>query len=261
MTQKEPPEDQPRPTYARLYNETLAVHSGADTDRELLLDSVDLGQLTGWPAVENRLWLIRVVTYLAEHDIRQYLDIGAGLPAWGNVHEVARHIHPGARVAYVDFDPEVVDAWQVIAARDGAMCSARADVRRPWEVTHHPEVCALIDFSRPVGLIMSAVLNQVPQADQLGIIQVLTDALSPGSYLAMSQVCDDDESAAFYEMFDMIMERTGVPLYFSSRREITDLFEGLKVVDPGVVPVARWRPVHYPNRDPGQFVCAVARKP
>jgi SAM-dependent methyltransferase len=211
-------------------------------------------------AQANRAFLRRVVRYLTETGIRQFLDIGSGIPTAGNVHEIA----VDAKVVYVDLDPVAVAHGREILGGSDRATAIQADVRQPDRILSHPDVRRLLDFDQPVAVMIVAVLHYIADADDpAGLIGRLRDALAPGSYLALSQTCGDgrgpDERLASEEVY----RRADHPLHPRTRAEIGRLFAGFELVEPGVVWVPQWRPDAGCLDDPAAagFVGGLGRKP
>jgi SAM-dependent methyltransferase len=193
----------------------------------------------------NRAFLARVVRYLAsERGICQFLDIGPGLPAPGNTHEVAQAIDPSSQVVYVDNDPLVLAHAQGLLASDprGACAYIEADLRNPAVILR--EARNTLDFTRPVAVLLIAVLHFIPDAeDPAGIVEELAEALAPGSFIAISHLTADfapDQVTSGVAAYNSL-----VPAGITARThtQITQMFAGLSLVPPGVVPVGEWRPV------------------
>ena len=182
--------------------------------------------------------------FLADAGVRQFLDIGSGIPTVGNVHEIAQRIDPESRVVYVDVDPVAVAHSREILSGNDRATVLQEDLRRPEAILHHPEVTRLLDFSQPVAVMIVAVLHFIPYADKPEeILRTLRESLVPGSYLVMSQASDDGrgETGERAEA-ERVYRRTDNQLWIRSRAELTALFDGFELVDPGVVWVPQWRP-------------------
>jgi SAM-dependent methyltransferase len=192
----------------------------------------------------NRAFLARAVRYLAaERGIRQFLDIGPGLPAPGNTHEVAQAIDPQCRVVYADSDPLVVSHARalLISAPEGACGYVQADLRDPAHILR--EAGRTLDFSQPAAVLLVAVLHFIADADDpAALVKVLADALAPGSFVAISHLTAD--FAPEQVTSGVAAYNTLVPAGITCRThaQITALFGGLPLVPPGVVPVGEWRP-------------------
>jgi hypothetical protein len=241
-----PPEvDTTRPHSARMYDYLLGGknHFAADRDTADQVIAAMPGVRTG--PRENRAFLGRAVTYLAaEAGIRQFLDIGTGLPTTNSVHEVAQAIAPSSRIAYVDNDPLVLVHAQALltSSPEGGTAYIQADVRSPGEILSSPVVRSMIDFSQPVALILAAVLHFIADEDRPAeIVATLRDALPSGSYLVASHVTAEHNEAG--SATGQRAYRTGgVPMHPRDSDTFADLaFPGLKLIPPGVVLVSEWR--------------------
>ncbi len=253
---------------ARMYDYLLGGKDHFAIDRETAekaLQAVPTGRIA---ARENRAFLGRAVRYLvAEAGIRQFLDIGTGLPSVSNVHEVAQSIAPEARVVYVDNDPIVLAHARALltSTPPGRTAYVDSDLRTPDRILTHEATVETIDFSKPVALMLMGILHFVPdEANPAEIMATLLGALPAGSYLAASHGSPEfnpDGSAAWTRTY----QAGGVPFQLRTAREFTDLaFNGLEMIDPGMVVVSDWR--SEPDRvkpDPAQvgIIGAVARKP
>ncbi len=260
--------DTSRPHPARVYDYFLGGRTNFAADRQManrILATAPKAQLT---ARENRAFLSRAVRYLvAEAGIRQFLDIGTGLPTASNVHEVAQAIDPTARVVYVDNDPLVLAHARALltSAPQGRTDYIQADLRDPAAILESDAVREVLDLSQPVALIIVAVLHFIDDEHQPGAaLTTLLDALAPGSCLAASHVTGEYNRTG--GTLAVRMYRTcGVPLRLRDADEFAELaFRGLDLVPPGVVPVSDWRPEDGGSRltaDEVNCYGGVARKP
>ncbi|MFI9611695.1 SAM-dependent methyltransferase [Streptomyces sp. NPDC052023] len=245
------------PSVARIYDYYLGGSHNFEVDREAARRAMEF--MPGLPKImrANRAFMRRAVRHAAAEGITQFLDIGSGIPTYGNVHEVAQAASPGARVVYVDHDPVAVAHSQaVLEGNDDARVVA-ADLRKPQDILSSPEVEQLLDLTRPVALLLVAVLHFVEDADDpYGAVAQLSDALAPGSMLVLTH--------ASYEGIPLAPERAGGavdvykdlrnPLIMRSREEIARFFEGYDMVEPGLVPMPVWRPDTAPeDEDPYAF--------
>jgi hypothetical protein len=264
--------DTSKPNIARVYDALLGGKDNFAVDREL----VEMGVREAAPdaplaAMANRAFLRRVVRFLvAEAGITQLLDIGSGLPAPGNVSEVAHELDPRARILHVDNDPVVYTHSKALLADSLTTDIIAADVRHPAQVLEHPAVRDHIDFGRPVGLLLLAILHHIEDAeDPAGITATLRDAMPPGSYLAISSFRlpgpdspDQREEALRAEK--LVNENLGTGRWREDR-EILGWFGDWELIEPGLVPLPEWRPVlHGPahkDRTHDRFFGGVARKP
>ena len=235
-----------RPNVARMYDYFLGGKDNFAADRAAADKVLALVPAVRRTVVENRRFLRRAVRFLAgEEGIGQFLDIGVGLPTQGAVHEVAQEVNPQARVVYVDYDPVVVSHGKALLAKPDRSIVVQADLRRPAALLSLPAVREHLDFSRPVALLLVAILHFVSDDDDpRGIVAALSDTLAPGSYLVLSHVSNDrfaDEEAA--ERVRELYAKSSEPLWARSREQILRFFDGFELVEPGLVRPCEWRPV------------------
>jgi hypothetical protein len=213
-------------------------------------------------AQENRRFLGRTVRFLVrEAGIRQFLDLGTGLPTRGNVHQVAQQLNPAARMVYVDNDPMVLAHSRALKTGEGTAV-IQADLRHPDTILGHPDTRRLIDFSQPLAVLFIAVLHFIADADARAAVAKFTGAAAPGSYLPLSHVTGDPEPQAA-AAGAAVYVGTSNPVTLRTRHQIVTLLAGLEILEPGLVPVPQWRP-----DEPGPAVAGkawmlggVARKP
>lgn len=232
------------PNGARIYDAMLGGKDNFAADRAAVEKMLQVNPHAPRTAHDNRGFLGRAVTYLAgECGVRQFLDIGTGLPTRQNVHEVAQESVPDARVVYVDYDPLVVLHGQALLAGADTVSVIEGDLRSPESILRHAEVNRLIDFDRPVGVLLVAIVHFLAAADDpAAAIGVLRDALAPGSHLVLSHTADESAD----EVMDSARSgftMAGAPLTPRTRAEVAELFAGFELVDPGVIDVRRWRPL------------------
>ena len=245
------------PSVSRMYDFYLGGSHNFEVDREAARAAMEF--MPGLPKVmqANRAFLRRAVRFAAEEGITQFLDIGSGIPTFGNVHEVAQQAHPGAHVVYVDRDPVAVAHSQAVLQGNDDADVVAADLLSPQEILASPQVERLIDLKRPVALLLVAILHFVEDADDpYGAVAELHKALAPGSLLVLTH--------AAYEGIPLTQERAeGAvdvyknirnPLIMRSRDEIARFFEGYDMVEPGLVPMPMWRPdTALEDEDPFSF--------
>lgn len=193
---------------------------------------------------ENRRFLHRAVAYLAgEAGIGQFLDIGTGIPAEGNTHEVAQRINPRCRVVYADNDPIVLAHARALLTSSpaGATAYLDADLRDPDHILTHPDLAGTLDLGRPVALMLIAILHFLTDDDDpYRIVTRLVAALPPGSYLAISHTTYDFLPPETIAALDAAT--TGEPFRARTRDQVARFFDGLDLVEPGIVPTTHWRP-------------------
>ena len=229
---------------ARVYNYWLGGKDNYAADREAGDRAIESYPDMASSVRSNRAYLARTVRYLAgEGGIRQFLDIGTGIPAANNTHEVAQSIAPDARVVYVDNDPIVLSHARALLTNspEGATAYIDADLRHPDEIL--AQAAQTLDFSRPVAIMLIAILHLIVDNDEAyRIVAKLIDAVPPGSYLALSTVASDIEAAKMTQTRKRLNELMFEKQTHRSRDEVTRFFQGLEIIEPGVVPVPQWRP-------------------
>ncbi|WP_345631739.1 SAM-dependent methyltransferase [Rugosimonospora acidiphila] len=237
---------------ARRYDYLLGGKDNFAADRESADRLIEAFPTMRTWAMENRAFLRRAVTHLAgEAGIRQFLDIGTGIPTSPNTHEIAQGIAPDARVVYVDNDPIVLAHARALLSStpEGATAYLDADLHKPHEILAHPELRGTLDLSQPVALMLVAVLHFIPDSDDPhGLIAPLIQALAPGSYLVLSHVTYDFVPRETADRLNQIVGSE--PFRARSTAEFATFFDGLDPVDPGVVPVQEWRAEHEPQPRP-----------
>lgn len=257
--------DPKRANVARVYDYWLGGTHNFLADQDVARAIAAVAPAAPLIGLANRAFLRRAVQFLAGAGIRQFLDIGSGIPTQGNVHEVAQRASPDARVVYVDIDPVAVAHSKAILNGNAAAAIIAADLRTPGEVLGHKQTRRLIDFSQPAGLLLVAILHFISdEEDPWRIVATLRDALAPGSYLVLCHGTDDgmpETARAVKEVYDRSVTN---PLHVRSRAQIMRFFDGFELVDPGLVFIPEWRPdspadVPADPREYGNLV-GVARK-
>ena len=244
-----------RPNAGRIYNFLLGGKDNYEQDRQAagqLLALVPDARAAAWA---NRRFLARAVRFLAEDaGIGQFIDIGAGLPAPGNLHQVARELDPRARVAYVDNDPVAVSHARALLCTAPGVCAFEGDLRDPAGILGHPDLRAVIDLSAPAAIVLSAVLHHIPDEDSPHkLVDMLTAAMAPGSYLVVSHATSEDIGADAAGQVQELYEQATAPAVFRSRAEVGRFFEGLELVRPGIGNVAAWHAGPLPPQ-PGRTI-------
>lgn len=248
------------PSAARVYDYLLGGGHNFAADRavgEVVLKVQPQGRQI---ATSNRAFLSRAVRYLVDRGITQFLDLGSGIPTVGNVHEVAQQADPDCRVVYVDYDPVAVAHSQLMLRDNDRAAVIDADLTQPDQVLDSPTLRTLIDFDKPVGLLMVAVFHFVPDDKHpRDIVAKYRSVVPAGSYLALSHLTADQmpgESDAVVEA----MRNSRDPMYFRSYAEVVPLFDGFELVPPGVVTASTWHS-DGPGGDQEGIYAGVARKP
>ncbi|WP_018386535.1 SAM-dependent methyltransferase [Wenjunlia vitaminophila] len=262
---------QDRPHSARMYDYYLGGKTNYAVDRAAAEQVISRFPAIRTVAQVNRAFVHRSARFLArERGVRQFLDIGTGIPTAPTLHDVVQQEVPEARVAYVDNDPIVlVYADSLLSGSpQGLTDYVEADVTDPQALLEKVEESAsrCIDFDQPVGLSLNAVLHFVPDGmDPYGVVRTLVARLAPGSYLTISHCTPDFDPLAWAEIVD-VYNRSGTPTQVRGKDEVARFFDGLDLIDPGVVLANRWRPE--PGSGPGvvsdaqvSLYVGVARKP
>jgi hypothetical protein len=250
------------PSAARVYDYLLGGAHNFAADRavgEKVLQVLPDGRQV---AISNRSFLRRAVCYLLDQGITQFLDLGSGIPTSGNVHEIAQEANPDARVLYVDYDEVAVAHSELLLLGNANATVLASDLTNPEVVLNAPITREFLDFSRPIGLLMVAVFHFVPDdKDPAGIVAAYRDALPAGSYVALSHLTADHQPAAMAGVVEA-MKHSRDPMYFRTYDEIVPMFDGLELVEPGVVAAPRWRP-DAGVREPGPegVYAGIGRKP
>jgi S-adenosyl methyltransferase len=214
----------------------------------------------------ERALLGRMVRYLAGQGVRQFLDLGSGMPTRGHVHEIAQGVDAASRVVYVDSDPGVVACSDRLLAGNEHATLVCADIREPSEVLNAPETRRLLDLDEPTAVLVISTLQHISDSDDpFGMVAAYRDALSPGGYLAVSHLGPDEDLVVGQKLFDQMHLGERPRVTVRGKDLVVGMFSGLELVPPGIVPVLLWRPDpddeigRNPERHP---MCAgVGRKP
>ncbi|MCP2166421.1 SAM-dependent methyltransferase [Goodfellowiella coeruleoviolacea] len=229
------------PSAARLYDYYLGGNYNFAVDRQLANRIYQALPEMPYLARVNRSFLGRAVRFCVSQGVRQFLDIGCGLPTLGSVHEIAQRVDPRCRVAYVDNEPVAVAHGELLLAGNPNAGIALADVRDVHGVLNSKTVTRLLDFNEPVAVLMVALLHFIPDADRpVEMIARYREAMAPGSYLVLSHVSDDElpgvsHAAEFYK-------NSQNPVTLRGRAQVERLMGGFELVDPGLVFCPDWRP-------------------
>jgi hypothetical protein len=234
--------DMSRPSVARMYDYYLDGKDNFAVDREAVERVEAAVPEVRQLARENRAFLRRAVRFMVAAGVRQFIDIGAGLPTAGNTHEIAQRAAPEARVVYVDNDPIVLAHGRALLATNHSTTVVSADLRQPAELIGHPEVRRLIDFGQPVGVLLIAMTHFLAEHEREPVMGALRTAVAPGSYLAATHVTSDRHPAEAVEGVESAYRATPTPVYFRRHGEVLRLFDGFELVEPGLVTVDAWRP-------------------
>ncbi|MEV0616606.1 SAM-dependent methyltransferase [Nonomuraea sp. NPDC050404] len=232
------------PSVARMYDYLLGGKDNFASDREAAAQIIKLSPNAREVAQTNRAFLGRAVHAVAGTGIDQFLDIGTGLPTQENVHQVAARVSPGSRVVYVDYDPIVLVHARALLAETADTVVVAGDMREPKAILDHPDVTGHLDFGRPLAVILVAVLHFIPDDDQAQtIVRTIRESLPSGSHLIISHVTagelGDDVVGEGRDVYRKTSSGNVTP---RTREQIARFFDGLEMMEPGLVSVTDWRP-------------------
>ncbi|MBO3749187.1 SAM-dependent methyltransferase [Streptosporangiaceae bacterium NEAU-GS5] len=262
--------DTTTPNSARIYDYLLGGKDNFAPDRAAAEQLVDLSRRTGFDVREsvraNRAYLVRMVRTLAAAGVHQFLDLGAGLPTQQNVHQVAQAEAPSARVVYVDNDPVVLNHARALLADSKRTIAVEGDLREPGKILADPAIRAHLDFEQPVAILVLSILHFFSDDEQVAeIMATLREALPPGGHLAIShsyvQHSGPNEMDGVRSVF---RKTTAGDIKNRTAEELAVYFDGLELLEPGVVSVETWRPWidQWPgDPDHSSYLAAVGRKP
>ena len=263
--------DTGRPTPARIYDYMLQGSNYFAADRmaaEQILAAAPEIRDAAW---SNRGFHQRAAKWIAQHGVRQFVDIGSGLPTVGNTHEVVQKVVPASHVVYVDNDPMVELHSRALLDSGGTISVICADLREPDTILEHPQLRKLIDFGEPVGLLLTGVMMFVSDAaDPWALVSRYVDVLAPGSYLSLSHLTDDYKPPLAAEGFRAVFDTATEHMYFRSKAKVERFFSGLELVppyegaEPGVTFTGLWgaEDVKLADSEGSRWLyCGVARKP
>ena len=236
------------PTSARAYGWMLGGKDNYEVDRTYMVNQLKANPSALDVIRQNRLFLYRAVRYLtAEAGIRQFIDMGCGLPTDNNVHQVAAQFIPDARVVYIDIDPIVLAHGRAMLADEDSTTVITADIRDQESILAHDEVKRLIDFDEPVAVLFLAVGHHLlDEVDPSRILRAVVERAAPGSYIAFTQIiCEDPDRG---RKLTASIRAAGIPWQTRTPAEVDALLEGFEPVEPGLVNVVNWRPL--PDQPP-----------
>ena len=248
---------------ARVYDYWLGGKDNFAADRAAGDQAIAAFPAIPLSARSNRAYQARVVRFLAgEAGIRQFLDIGTGIPTVNHTHQVAQSVAPESRVVYVDNDPVVLSHARALLASHpaGATDYLDADLRDPQKILDG--AVRLLDFSRPVAVMLMAILQHIDdEHDPYAIVATLMDAVPPGSYLAVSHPASDINAEAMAKMADVLNQMMAEKVTFRDRAAVSKFFDGLDLAEPGLVQASKWRPAtELEAASPAALWAGVARK-
>ena len=252
------PFDPTRPNVARVWDYWLGGKENFAADRELAEKMLAVHPPTARMARENRQFLGRAVSFVAGRGIRQFIDVGAGLPTALNTHDIARNVDPDTRVAYVDNDPIVISHARSLLARSPGVIAVPGDMRDPGSILGDAGLAELIDLAEPACVIMSGVLHFVDPGTARGVAAAFARAVAADSYVIISCGSGNPSEGA-----NFTSEYTAARVYIHSLEDVLSFFGDLELVPPGVVPVRGWcgdGPAPGPKLPTATFLGGVARK-
>jgi S-adenosyl methyltransferase len=259
-----PPFDTSVAHVARVYNYWLGGKDYFAADRAAGEQAIKAFPNIVLSARANRAFLARAVRFLAgEAGIRQFLDIGTGIPSANNTHEVAQTVAPESRIVYVDNDPIVLTHARALLTSNpaGATDYIDADLRDPQQIL--AGAAQVLDYRRPVAVMMMAILQHLHEEDDpYQVVATIMDAMPPGSYLALSHPAKDIDAEAMAKMAESLNKMMAEKVTFRDRPAVARFFDGLDLVEPGMVQASKWRPVTDAEAaSPAALWAGVARKP
>jgi S-adenosyl methyltransferase len=255
--------DLEKPSAARVYDYLLGGNHNFAVDREFVAELVKVQPEAKRLAVNNRAFMRRAVMFMIDQGIRQFLDLGSGIPTVGNVHEIAQEADPTSRVVYVDFEHVAVAHSQLLLQGNENAAMVQADVTKPSMALRDEQTRRLLDFDQPIGLLAITIGHYILEdQDPYGVFADYRDALAPGSYLAITHFTDDFNEIHGDELVAQ-MAKTQNNVCYRSKAEVMRLFGDFELVEPGLVTCSSWRPeresmIETPDKD--GFYSGVARK-
>lgn len=255
-----------KPSTARMFDYLLGGYHNFEVDRRFADKVVELVPHVRLTSQVTRCFLRRAIQLLATAGIDQFLDIGSGLPTMGNVHEIAQAINPAARIVYVDIDPVAVAHGRVILADNPTATYVRGDVRLPADILADPEVASMLDFSRPMAVVLVAVLHfATDDAQAYAAVERLRGAMAPGSYLVILHGIPETQEGSGQNVMGEAV-RSVNDTRTRTAEEIMPFFAGLELAEPGLVLTPLWRPegpddVGLDKPELGMTMAAVGYKP
>jgi hypothetical protein len=257
--------DLDKPNAARIYDYFLGGGCNLEIDRQFADQFLKAMPEVELVARRNRAFLRRAVRFCVNQGIRQFLDIGSGIPTVGNVHEIAQQMAPECRVLYVDNEPVAVAHSELMLEHNPNTAVLQADLRDPGTVLNSASARQLLDFDAPMALLMAAVLHFIPDSAQPGlVIEQYLKALAPESLFVLSHVSMDDWASEEPTPGVPSYNQTTTPVYARTRQEVLGLMDGTELIEPGLVWAQDWRPD--PPENPGEgptksfILAAVGRK-
>lgn len=236
-----------KPNPARMYDYALGGKDSFAADREAAERLFRMSPDAKTAALDNRSFLRRAVAFCAASGVGQFLDIGSGLPTAQNTHEVAREIRSDARVVYVDNDPMVQAHAAALLSGSPGVAAISGDLQNPRDILANPAVQSLLDFSRPIAVVLVAILHFVPDKLCYEVVDYLKQAVPSGSCLVISHATADDATAAEVSEVEQVYDAAGVPIALRTEDQVSAFFNGFRLAEPGVVNMVAWRNPNTPH--------------
>ncbi|OLF13108.1 hypothetical protein BLA60_07715 [Actinophytocola xinjiangensis] len=253
-----------KPSAARMYDYLLGGNHNFEVDRSFIEQILRVQPETRRFAIMNRAFLRRAVLFMVRQGIRQFLDLGSGIPTVGNVHEIARDVDADTRVVYVDNEHVAVAHSQLLLEGSENAVMLQADITKPGLVLNDRETQRMLDFDQPIGLLAITIGHYVlDHQDPAGVFAEYREALAPGSYLALTHLTDDFAVIKGDELTEM-MSKSQNSVRARTKPEVLEFFGDFELAEPGLVTTSLWRPERTPENDDSEtdgLYAGVGRKP
>jgi SAM-dependent methyltransferase len=245
---------------ARMYDYVLGGNHNFAVDRSLADELLKVQPEVKRFVIQNRAFMRRAVLFLVEQGIRQFLDLGSGIPTVGNVHEIAQTVDPTARVVYVDNEHVAVAHSQLMLENNPGAAMVHADITKPNLVLGDETTRRVLDFDQPIGLLGITIGHYIlPEHDPEAVFATYRDALAPGSYLALTHLTDDFADDTSEEIIEKLKKSQNTVMA-RNKAEIQAFFGDFELVEPGLVATSQWRPEREADDDNDGLYAGVARK-
>jgi SAM-dependent methyltransferase len=245
---------------ARMYDYILGGNHNFAVDRTLAEDLLKVQPEVKRFVIQNRAFMRRAVLFLVEQGIRQFLDLGSGIPTVGNVHEIAQAVDPTTRVVYVDNEHVAVAHSQLLLENNPSAAMVHADITKPKLVLGDDTTRRVLDFDQPIGLLAITVGHYIlPEHGPDEVFAAYRDALAPGSYLALTHLTDDFADDTSEEIIEKLKESQNTVLS-RTKSDILGFFGDFELVEPGLVGTSQWRPERETDNDNDGLYAGIARK-
>ena len=251
-----------RAASARILDFAIGGKDNYSADRKVAIETFESLPASRLLPRENRKFMRRAVRYLLDAGVRQFIDVGCGLPGKADLHEVVLGADPDARVVYVDVDPVSVVHFQALVHAVPGAAAIVADAREPRSILEHEDLVGLIDLDRPVAVLMISMLDLLlDEEDPEATVTAFKDVMAPGSHLVVCDFTDENLTAQERAIADRLMSEHGVVVTFRPRERIAGFFDGLELLEPGLVNAPEWRPDRAHEPPTGWLLAGIGRKP